>query len=77
MKKNLKFLGGLLLFIFGVIFEIIVLTIVYKYAILQDEKIKEEVVRLLAEFIPYVAGVQLAVIGISNITIFNRNNNND
>ncbi len=69
MKNNLKIVGSIILFILALLYEILVLTIIYKFSMVHDEKMGEEVVRLLAGFIPFVAGVQLSILGANIIDI--------
>lgn len=69
MKNNLKIVGSIILFILALLYEILVLTIIYKFSMLNNEKITGDVVRLLAGFIPFVAGVQLSILGANIIDI--------
>lgn len=68
MKNNLKIVGSVILFILALLYEILVLTIIFKFSMLQQE-IMGDVVRLLAGFIPFVAGVQLTILGANIIDI--------
>ncbi|NBP60224.1 MAG: hypothetical protein EBU53_03835 [Proteobacteria bacterium] len=69
MKNNLKIVGSVILFILALLYEILVLTIIFKFSMVHDEKITGDVVRLLAGFIPFVAGVQLSILGANIIDI--------
>ncbi|NBX53282.1 MAG: hypothetical protein EBT63_06525 [Proteobacteria bacterium] len=69
MKNNLKIVGSVILFILALLYEILVLTIIFKFSMFHNEKITGDVVRLLAGFIPFVAGVQLSILGANIIDI--------
>ena len=69
MKNNLKIVGSVIMFLLALLYEILVLTIIFKFSMLQNEKMGEEVVRLVAGFIPFVAGVQLSILGANIIDI--------
>ena len=69
MKNNLKIVGSVIMFLLALLYEILVLIIIYKFSMVHDEKMGEEVVRLLAGFIPFVAGVQLSILGANIIDI--------
>lgn len=69
MKNNLKIVGSVIMFLLALLYEILVLIIIYKFSMLHDEKITGDVVRLLAGFIPFVAGVQLSILGANIIDI--------
>lgn len=69
MKNNLKIVGSVILFILALLYEILVLTIIFKFSMFHNEKITGEVVRLLVGFIPFVAGVQLSILGANIIDL--------
>lgn len=66
--NSLKIAGAVFLFGMGIYFELLLLTIITNYAIFDNGQ-KETVVRLLCGFLPFVAGVQLSIIGINPINI--------